>query len=145
MRFFCRWQACFDLLEVTTVGIPSSDNNGCKLTNKGPPAKPRILKDISGRGCPLFRVSPSSTPVFRYHPLLSTSCKGRYGYHICGTPLRPHRRTGGRLKLIIALKNSSMKDLSKQRTGNSCGFVRERGFTTEALRTQRGKIEVGKN
>jgi len=63
MRLFCRRQACFDLFEATTVGIPSGDNDGSKLTNKGPPAKPKILKDISGRGCPLFRVSPSRTPV----------------------------------------------------------------------------------
>jgi len=44
-----------------------------------------------GRGCPLFRSSPSKTPVLRYHPLLSTFWGGRYNYHICK---RPCGRTG---------------------------------------------------
>ena len=46
MCLFRRRQACFDLFEATTVGIPSGDNNGSKLTNKGPPAKPKILKPV---------------------------------------------------------------------------------------------------
>ena len=72
----------------------------------------RIRSFLAG-GVPPLRSSPSKTPVLRYPPVLSTSCAGRYGYHICETPLRPQRRTGGRLKLIVAGRIQACKGKSQ--------------------------------
>ena len=88
MCLFRRRQACFDLFEATIAGIPSGDNDGCKLTNKGPPAKPKILKDKNKNKDFLEEGAPSCDQARRRRRSCSiTPCcppvvKGRYGYHI---------------------------------------------------------------
>jgi len=65
MCLFRRRQACFDLFEGTTVGIPSGDNNGCKLTNKGPPAKPKILNNLSEDRLAIFLLNSNFETQFK--------------------------------------------------------------------------------
>ena len=65
MGLFRRRQACFDLFEATNVGIPSGENDCCKLTNKGPPAKPKIRNNLSEDRLAMFLLNLNFETQFK--------------------------------------------------------------------------------